>query len=354
MDSTTFRALYALSGRIDRGQSISELVRSIKELGYTAYYKNIYDKCQKLKEDNIVQIGKAGMTSLVSLKLSNPLTIDELATMELMRKKEFLEGADSQLIRGVESMRFSSITSSALIEPERNRKLNTLELLFLLDSDQEADVIIKGIKEISRKYNKTIYPLLLTEREFKGRLEAQGYNTVKEMLTNKIVLENPSAFWRTISDAKISGNAGVDLRGINSGELYQNLEGFGYSAFTTNHTEKIQDLSVETAIIACLLKDDARLTEAAAVLIAKNQVNSRLLLYLGLKYGRLNLLGYLMETVKTLTRDDDKRAALAVGLALFSVFHERASSDTIAGGWGVETRTTAQDLENTLRRYNAT
>jgi hypothetical protein len=353
MDSTTFRALYALSTRIDSGQSISELVRRIKELGYTAYYKNIYDKCQKLKEANIVKIEKAGMTSLVSLKLTNPLTIDELATMEMMRKKEFFEKADSQLMRDIESMRFSSIKSTALIGPETNRKLNTSEIFFLLDSDQEAESIYKSIREISKKYNKTIYPLLLTEQEFRAQLEAQWYNPVKEILRDKFVLENPSAFWRTISDAKVSELADVDLRKINSGELNQNLERFGYLAFTITHSEKTQDLSVETTIIACLLKDDARLTEAAAVLIAKNRINSRLLLYLGLKYGRLNLIGYLMETVKAVTRDDNKRAALSAGLALFNVFHERALSDTIAGGWGVETRTTAQDLENTLGRYNA-
>ncbi|MFH1054618.1 MAG: hypothetical protein V1744_00840 [Candidatus Altiarchaeota archaeon] len=353
MDSTTYRALYALSRRLDRGHSISELVRIIRELGYTAYYKNIYDKCQKLKEEGIIRIEKVGMTSPVFLKLTNPLTIDEMASMELMRKKEFLENADNQPIRDIESLRFSSLKSTALIDPGKNRKLNTTELLLILDSDKEADIIFKGIKKISKKYNKTIYPLLLTEKEFRAQLEDQGYNPVKEMLIDKIVLENPSSFWRTLSGVRISDIAEVDLRKINSSSLHQTLERFGYSAFTTKQSEKIQDLSVETAIIACLLKDDARLTDAAAVLIAKNQINSRLLLYLGLKYGRINLIGYLMETVKTLTRDDDKRTALASGLALFNVFHERASSDTIAGGWGVETRTTAHDLEFTLRRYNA-
>jgi len=356
MDSTTYRALYALSRMLDRGQSISELVRSIRELEYTAYYKNIYDKCQKLKEAGIIKIEKTGMTSLLYLKLTNPGTIDELASMELMRKKGFLEKnkGEEQLLRDLESIQDINLRATAIIRPEKNAKLNTAEILFIIDSDLASEGLCRRIKEISKKHNKKFYPLILTDEEFKAMLQSEGYTQAKEMLKDKIVLENQSGFWRMVAQAPpTSPSEEIEPRKINEQGLYRNLERFGYTALTTKSSEKTSDLNIETTTMGCLLKDDARLTEAAAVLIGKNDINLRLLLYLGLKYGRLNLLGYLVESVKELTRDDEKRIALSQGLTLFNVFHAQLTSNTTAGRWGIKTRTSAQDLLETLRKYDA-
>jgi len=356
MDSTTYRVLYALSRRLDRGQSISELVRSIKELGYTAYYKNIYDKCQKLKEEGTIKIEKTGMTSLLYLELTHPRTIDELASMELMRKKEFLEkdNGEEQMLRDIESIRDINLKATAIIRPEKNAKLNTAEILFIIDSDLASEGLCRGIREISKKHNKKFYPLILTGGEFKTMLQSEGYNQAKEMLKDKIVMENQSGFWRIVAQAPPTSPAEeIEPRKISEQELYWNLERFGYTSLTTKPLEKSADLNIETTIIGCLLKDDGRLKEAAAVLIGKNDINIRLLLYLGLKYGRLNMLGYLVESVKGLTKDDNKRTALGEGLTLFNVFHSQLTSNTTAGRWGIDTRTSAQDLLETLRKYDA-
>ncbi|MFH0862376.1 MAG: hypothetical protein V1875_05025 [Candidatus Altiarchaeota archaeon] len=356
MDSTTYRVLYALSRRLDRGQSISELVRRIRELGYTAYYKNIYDKCQKLKDEGIIKIEKTGMTSLLYLRLTNPGTIDELASMELRGKKEFLEKnkGEEQLLRDIESIRDINLKATAIIRPEKNAKLNTAEILFLIDSDLAAEGLCRRIQEISKKNNLKVYSLILTEEEFKTMLQSEGYNQAKEILTDKVVLENQSGFWRIVSQTPPTSPAEeIEPRKISEQELYWNLERFGYTAFTKISSEKTADLNIETTIMACLLKDDARLTEAAAVLIGKNKINIRLLLYLGLKHNKLSMLGYLIDSVKELTQDDKKQTALSQGLIIFNVFYTQLKSNTTSGRWGIDTRTSAQDLLETLRKYDA-
>lgn len=354
MDSTTFRILDALSRSLGKRYSINGLVKRMQELGYTAYYKNVYDRVQELRGEGILEVSKTGNASLVSLRLGNPQTIDELSVLELEKKRRLLEKhADEEFfIRELESAG-KDIISLSLIEPEENIKLNAAEILCLAESSS-AESILKKFKELAGKHNRRLCPLVLSNEEFKFLLEARGYNSVKGILADKVVLTNPSGFWKTISEAGIREES---LHKMSEPELYYNLSRFGYTAFTIEEKGKAEEYGIESTITACLMKDDARLTEAVLILLAKNTVNFRLLLYLTLKYNKTNMMGYLIEAAKTLIKDEKKKKNLDAALKLFELFCKPAetaeSANPMAKKWGVETRTALSDLEETMRLYNA-
>jgi len=118
MDSTTFRILDALSRDPGREDSISGLVRTIKSLGHSGYYKNIYQRVQNMKEEKLLRIRKVGKTSLVSLRLDNPRTIDELSIMEIERKKKLRDRYPPEE-EFIQHLGAENLTCLALIRPER-------------------------------------------------------------------------------------------------------------------------------------------------------------------------------------------------------------------------------------------
>lgn len=360
MDSTTFRILDTLSRDPGRRQSINGLVREIKELGYSAYYKNIYNKIQKLKEEGLLLVKKTGNISLVSLNLTSLQLIDQLMIMELEKKKQILQEypQEEEFIRGLESIHEGGLLSTALIRPQRNIKLNAAEVLYLT-VNEEAESLLTHSKKLARRHNKAVYPLILREQEFQEMLQTREKNQVKELLKDKTVLVNPTLFWKTVSRTRPqeAEEGELDPGKIGVERLYYNLSRFGYTAFTTRPQEKTGETNIETLVMACLLAGDARLAEAVAVLLAKNRVNYRLLLYLALKHHKLSMMGYLIETTSELIRDKERRDELNEALKLFRVYHEMpakvSSKNPTARRWGVKTKTTRKDFKEKMRLYNA-
>jgi hypothetical protein len=91
MDKTTFRILDTLSRDLGTPTSINELTKKIKETHGTAYYKNIYDKIQDLKKQDIISLSEIGKSSIITLNFNNYRLTDILAEMELKKKQEFLK-----------------------------------------------------------------------------------------------------------------------------------------------------------------------------------------------------------------------------------------------------------------------
>lgn len=357
MDSTTFRILDALSREPGRGRSINGLVREIKELGYSAYYKNVYDEVQELKEEGFLSVKKIGNISLVSLNLASPQLIDQLTVMELEKKKQMLREYPQEegFIRGLESIREGNLLSTALIRPQRNIKLNAAEVIYLT-VNEEAEPLLTQSREHARRHNRALYPLILTEQEFQEMLQAREKNQAKEFLKDKTVLVNPAAFWKAVSRIRPQeGSEGeLDPGKMGLEALYYNLNRFGYTAFTTKPQERAGETNIESLVMACLLAKDARLAEAVAVLLAKNKMNYRLLLYLALKLNKLNMMGYLIETTSELARE--KKKELREALKLFEMYRKIAkvsSKNPTARRWGVKTKTTRRDFEEKMRLYDA-
>ncbi|MEA1924794.1 MAG: helix-turn-helix domain-containing protein [Candidatus Altiarchaeota archaeon] len=360
MDSTTFRILDALSRHPGSKPSINGLVKEIRELGYIAHYKNIYDKTQKLKKQEMLTIKKTGNISLISLNTSNPQLIDQLTIMELEKKNNLLQKHphEKEPIQELETTCDNKPTSIALINPEKNIKLNITEILYLT-TNRNTKPPLTRLREIARKHNTTIHSLTLTSQELQKMLEAEEQNQAKKILENKIILANPAMFWKTITKIKPreAGENKPDPGKISPEALEYNLRRFGYASLTTKQQEKTDNINIETIIIACLLQGDARLKEAVPVLLAKNKINHRLLHYLALKHHKHNLTGYFIETTSELVVDQEKKKELRNMLKLFETYSDKkpktSSEETTPKRWSVETKTSKRDLKEKMRLYNA-
>jgi len=331
-------------------QSISDIARALKTLRGSAYYKNVYDTVRDLEAEGLISIRSAGRTSLVSLDFSNPETTLLLSIMEIEKKRSFLkeEPGELEIIRSLEAIGGLTL----LISPRENLKLNILEILYLAKEDDHAR-ILSELKELEKKYNRRIVPLILTVEEFKKGLESAEKNIIKDVLRDCIILSNPESFWRTIETAAIKDPIALGkIEDIKGGELRYNLARFGYSGFGDEKLEG-RKINLESIITACLLRKDARLAEAIPVLLAKNAVNYRLLLHLAIKYNLTSMMGFLMETAAELSKKQD----ILQALALFEIYREPAASNTgnpIAKRWGISTRNTLKDFKKMMELYNAT
>jgi len=325
MDETTFRILDALSRDLGNPISINELTNRIKELHETAYYKNIYDKIQDLKKQNILVISKIGKSSIIKLNFNNYLLTDILAEMELKRKRDFLEKKTELQMLFLEmqtyfNQGFYFIESILLINPENNIKLNRMEFLFILaeqlqwtkngnpESKEKGEMMIQseiqGIHAIMQMLQsmhniKTDY-LILRESEFLELLKSENSNPLKEMLSNKIALYSPQSFWITIKIAltkgiqiKLEKEEANPMKILEHDSIY-NLSRFGYKEIGPKTTQG-KDICIEFIITSILLKNDARRIQAIPILLAKNKANYNLLIFLCQKFNKLKeLFGLLL------------------------------------------------------------
>jgi len=351
MNKTSFRILDTLSRDLNGHISIRKLTDMIKELHGTAYYKNIYDKIQELKKQDILNILKVGKSSVISLNFSNYSLADILSEIELKKKKEFLEKKpEAQLIfLEIEELlkNFNSIKSAMTINPRKNLKLNRLEFIILLANNSKEEIEIPAItsvmEKIQNKYNIKIDSLILTEKRFLKFMNSNDDNPLKEMFWDKIVFFHPQSFWIIIRTGLkngmkiISERIGTNPAKITEKDLMYNLSRFGYKEMGIK-IEKGNDICVEYIITSILLQSGARRIYAIPVILAKNKINYNLLTFLCQKYKKM---GQLLGIIKILNKIKKDREIKTVIRILESVGTKKIKFN--------------QDIiEKNLRLYNAT
>lgn len=335
MDITTFRILDITSAHLSASFSINQLTEKIKETYGTAHYANIYKKLHDLQRQGILNLDHSGKSSIIRLNFRNYLLIDYLAEMEIMKKRKFLKTRnDIQifLLEMEKAMRdMNSIGSICYAKPERNIKLNRVELLFLLRypekesarSAYQSDTarIYTETQKLQNKYNLRIESLVLDESEFHDLIESDEINPLKEALSDKIVIFCPQTLWRemkgTAEKTEIrTGETETKPAHISSVDLAYNLARFGYKEFGLT-IEQGQKICIEYVITSLLVLNDARRIEAIPVIIAKNDIRSNLMIFLSQKYetsGRLlGLLKVLQHITPTKKIDETTRLLKILG-----------------------------------------
>lgn len=334
MDETTFRILDILSRDLDSPISINEITNRIKELYGTSYYKNIYDKIQGLRKQNILTIFDIGNSSIIKLNFNNYLLTDILAEMELKKKQNFLgkrSGLQTIFLdmeKSFNSGGFAHIESISSINPERNMKLNRMELLFIMseplqwtknglpEPEEKRRTIIQneiiGIHSIMQTIQKIhsikIDYLILKENELFESLKSENINPLKAMLSDKIVIYSPQSFWITIKIALIKGiqtraeRKEINPMKISEGDLVYNSNRFGYKEIGPK-IKQGKNFCIEYIITSILLKNDARRIEAIPILLSKNKINYNLLLFLCQKYDRLDKLFGLLTIMNKIEKN---------------------------------------------------
>ena len=340
MDKTTFRILDILSRDLNSPTSIYQLTKKIKEIHKTAHYKNIYDKIQDLKKQDILNLSEIGKASVITLNFNNYRLTDTLAEMELMKKQEFLKTkTEIQTIfididkefRGA----FPSIESISIIDPENNFKLNRMEFLFLLanfDEEQTIWSIHSIMKRLQSRYNIKIDYLTMPEKEFLNSLESEESNPLKEMIQNKIAFFSPQDFWISIKTAlikriRIETEKETNPAKITNQNLIYNLDRFGYKEMGLK-IEEGKKICIEYIITSILLQDDARRIQAIPILLTKNKINYNILIFLCKKYKKAEKLLGLIKTLNRIKKDRETEYAIKI-LETMKIIEIKANEKSI-------------------------
>ena len=302
MDDATRRIFDVLARNLGKPLSIHELTGKIEEIYGGAYYANTNEKIHDLAKEGIVILSKSGRSWLTSLNFNNYLIIDLLAEMELRRKQDFLQGKQEMqmLMMEIDTYlhSFLLIKSISLMNPERNAKLNKVELLIhLRKTERESMTEAKNgihdiINNLQKIHNIRIDYLILEDKMFLNLLKSDEINPAREVLYNKIVILNPQDFWIEIKKTGLEGieiiseENGTNPAKITEEDLIFNLARFGYIEFGPK-IKQGRLICIEYIINAIIFQNDARKIDAIPIILAKNpdKTNYDLLLFLARKYS---------------------------------------------------------------------
>ncbi len=328
MNDTEFRILETLARGMGNATSISELTKKIRNDYGKGDYKNTYKTIQNFVKKRVLKFEKAGNSLITKLNFKNYLLVDLLTETELIKKINFLEKySELQPIISELSLHikeFEQIKSLLLLNPERNAKLNRMDMLFIIKYNDEKDIerefkeIQKLLKYLQSKYNTKIEYLFLKNKAFLNYLKTEETNIIKNALNDKLILFRPQTFWIEIKEAL---DDGMQIKSyeiakpteISENEHIFNLERFGYNEFG-NTVKYEKQIGIEYLITSILLKKkDARHVEAVPIILAKNEdkINYDLLVFLSAKYGTINTLYGILKAINAIK--PMKKVAKSIG-----------------------------------------
>lgn len=327
MDGTAFRILVILARNLGRPTSINGLRAKTEEYYGTGFYKNIHDKVQELVKEGIIKTETIGKSSIISLNFSNPSTVDSLTEMELSKKQlATSKNNELQMILteiGDQLRRFISISSISLTNPEE-KGLNRIELLVITrklgnwkpagprDDPQDIPELIKSW---SSRFNIKIDALIIKESDFFNLLVSKDYNPIKPMISNQLALLYPQNYWLGIKDFLAGGMSIQPADEINPAKMTEtdmeyNLARFGYKELGSMLNPG-KGICLESVIVSILIKGDARKIEAIPVLLAKNNVNYSMLIFLARKYKQEDRLLGLLNALSRIKKLEGVHEAIA-------------------------------------------
>ena len=311
---TEFRILDILSREIGHSLSINKITEKVKATYGSGDYKNIHVAMNNMAKNKMVKLEQTGNTSISSIDFENYLIVDLLAELELKKKQEFLQNKQEMqmLMMEIDTYfhRFLLIKSISLMNPERNTKLNKIELFIhlrkvdqkLMDETKIAVYVL--VDTLQKIHNIRIDYVLLEDKMFVNMLQSIESNFTREMLSNKIVILNPQDFWLELKTMIMAGIKVVteeketNPAKINEADLIFNLTRFGYTEFGPE-IKQGKLICMEYVIAAIMFQNDARRMAAIPVILAKNsdKINYDILLFLSRKYG---FEGKMLGILKTL------------------------------------------------------
>lgn len=343
LDRPWHRALDALTRTIGAPMSIKGLTELSQRIHGRAHYSSMNGAVHELLERGLLRELPTAQRSL-SLDFRHPELPDLLAETELRRKRRWLEEHPAlrpALAAAEDACDDPGIEAALLVEPERNAKLNRLEVLTLgaeptwawLRAQHEAWTGIAG------RHALRLDTLHLTWDEFSRHLASPEANPVRPMLDDKVVLKSPGGFWRRLARQVNQGRAvappqpAVAPRRLAMPALWSNLNRLGYRAFGPHHAHEAP-VSAETLVVALLAHDEPRWRAAAAVILAKNPAHPQVLAFLAAKHGQAEALLGVLEAMPP------PRPA-----------HVEAAASLLALRGATPGPTDAAHVAETLRRY---
>lgn len=339
MDETTFRILDTLSRSLGENLSINQLTEKISTIHPTAYYKNIYDKIQELKDSKIIFLEDAGKSKIARLNFENENITSLMIEIELKKMQQFMEKriefkrlADE--LADMNQIGFIHIKSLAIIQPEKNARLNKIDLIILMQKpmpfqmrneqngktsteefkgkqleemlQEEIRSIYSHLQSLSKIHHIAINALILTKEEFKELMQTREENPIHSIFIDEISIYGANELWGFIRKLETSGTQiqTMELKNsaaISKKELSFNAYRFGYTEFGEK-MEETRKIGIESTICALLIQGSARQIEAIPAIIGLNlnqkngrKINLRLLTYLCQQSKQLEMFYGLLE-----------------------------------------------------------
>lgn len=349
MNKIEFKVIETLAEEIGNSMSISDITKKIRQNYAMGDYKNIHCTIQNLSNKKITTIEKIGNTIIVELNFKNYLLVDLLTETESIKKIKFLEKFQQlQIVLSeinTQIKDFREIKSLLLLNPERNAKLNRLELLIILNQNKTKEIkkITKILETQGNIHNIKIEPLILEYKVFLNYLTSQETNMIKEVLKNKLVLFKIETFWMEIRDIinkgyNIESKDLMKLTDMSENEHVYNLERFGYTEFG-NRMKYEEHIGIEFLITSILVKEEnIRHVEAVPIILAKNEskINYDLLIFLSMKYGTIEKLYGMLKAINAI------KPMKKISKAIKGLSHRKIQ----------EIEADTKDIEEKLRLYN--
>lgn len=323
MNELERRILDILSREIGNLTSISRLAQTIKNVFGSGDYKNINVAINNMHKNKLVNLEQSGKSYMVSLNFENYILTDLLAEIELARKQNFLANKhELQMImleidtylRPIPLLRSITIT-----DPERNSRLNRIELIINMGKTSDTKLINENtlaihliIESLQKMHNTKIDCLIIDYSVFLDLLRANEANPIKEMMHDKIVIFNPQYFWNEIRDAIKNGinitteETETSPARISESDLTYNLARFGYNEIGPQ-IKQGKTICIEYTIAALFFHKDVRRKEAIAIILAKNvdKINYNILLFLACKYKFEEKLFGILKSLKKMIPQGD-------------------------------------------------
>ena len=279
--------------------SINKLSKLLKEKGFSADYKNTYQKITKLEKQKNIITKSIGNSRSIKINYSNPQTIASLAKIELTKKIDFFD-KNPQFIPINQEIEEIESTFISLINPQKNFNLNRIELLILTQDPLNA---IKKCTQIEKKFSIKIDCLALKKTEYINLIQNNSL-TISQMLSDKLILTNQETFF-TISGKILNENnltnKKYSIADLNENEIRYNLTKLGYSEFGKTNDSK--ELLPEETIASTLITGTARQKTALKEIITKNTPLPELLFFLTKKYSKQKELSKILQTSQPTNTD---------------------------------------------------
>lgn len=310
MNRTHFRILDTLSRCLGAQPSVSQLTDLVQQRHGTAHYKNVHQAVEELDQAGYLETARDGRGTAVSLNLERTETVDVLAEVELQAKRRSIED-------GVRLPRFQDplvqalqdeprVQCAFLVDAEANLALNRLQLVAIASPEPsggsegaDADLgqarlldLQQQLQALAHRINTRVDALVLSDTELVDALSRPAIDPLQWLASRRTALVDPQRFWWLIANAHEEGRSPrmhptfessdqtLDLRNLlTESDLARNLARFGYEEMGTSGDEG-RPICLELALVGALASDRPRRRYAAAVLLAKNSWNPRLLAFL--------------------------------------------------------------------------
>jgi hypothetical protein len=307
MNEQQARIMECLSASLGWGGSILELTRRIQKRHGSGYYSNIYNATKGLEKQGLVKMEKQGKSSIIRMDFDNPDSLYRLS--EIDDRNAGLD-IQNEIRTGLLDMGLEQgIAAICALETAYHAKINRIELLFLAQKHNTAD-LIAGLRGLESQYNMRIDPIIITIDEFAQMMKSDERSRMNDMMLDRKIIYNSEGFWRIIAGRGISGGyetLGRPLQELNQNELSFNYNRYGYSLY-----EKRADarkICLEDTIFAMSMSREARIRYGGPILVHKNMASIHWG-YLYYLYKRHDELGRLHGMLISLPASDTKGGAI--------------------------------------------